>query len=98
MTVSKRTIDLQVAAELDMSQRTVTKATTRFLERVKSELVKNGEVYLQGFGRFKVVQYTTSTKNLTKLAEKRSVEQPPHFKVFFAKAPALRSALKRKHR
>ncbi len=98
MTVSKHTIDLRVAAELDMPQRTVTKATTRFLEVLKHELIKDGEVYIQGLGRFRVVKYTTSTKNLTKLAEKRSVEQPAHFKVFFSKAPALRSALKRKHR
>lgn len=102
---SKVELDLRVAAELGTSQRKVSRITTRFLEEIKQSLVVDGETILQGFGRFRVLEYLGPSANLTKGTGKKgaragriAVEQPTHLKVFFKKAPALREALNQRKR
>lgn len=102
---SKTELDLRVAVELGTSQKKVARITNRFLEEIRRALATDHEVVLQGLGRFRVLEYLGPSANLTKgtgkkgrRAGKIQVEQPVHLKVFFRKAPALRSALKRRKR
>lgn len=100
---SKTELDIKVAVDLGTSQRRVARITSRFLEEIRRALVAEGEVVLQGLGSLRVLEYRGPSANLTKgtgkkgrRAGKIQVEQPVHLKVFFRKAPALRSALKRR--
>jgi nucleoid DNA-binding protein len=102
---SKIDLDLRVAMELELPRRQVAKITARFIEHMRERLVVDWELSLPGFGRLKVLEYQGPSANLTKgtgkkgrRAGKIEVERPVHLKVFFRKAPALRSALKRRQR
>lgn len=103
--VSKTDLDLRVALSLKASHKKVAKVTNRFLEEIRRALVEDREVILQGLGRFRVLEYQGPSANLTTGTGKKghrsgkiSVEQPTHLKVFFRKAPALRSALRKRKR
>lgn len=102
---SKIDLDLRVAVSLGTSQKKVTKVTTRFVDELRRALVEDREVTLQGLGHFHVLEYKGPSANLTRgtgkkgrRAGKIAVEHPAHLKVFFKKAPALRSALKSSRR
>jgi len=93
---NKVELDLNTAVTLQIPGRQVTKITTQFLAELRASLVRDGEVYLPGIGRLLVVR--CGGGSITNLTVKRKVADPTHIKVFFKKAPALRSALKRKPR
>jgi nucleoid DNA-binding protein len=101
--VSKTDLDLRVAVSLRTSHKKVAKVTSRFVDELKRALVEDGEITLQGFGSFRVLEYQGPSANLTRGTGKKGrragkivVEHPTHLKVFFKKSPALRSALKRR--
>jgi nucleoid DNA-binding protein len=98
---TKVDLDLRVAQSLPGSKRTpqrvVTMVTTCFLEELKKALVSDGDVYLPGIGRLYVVEYEKAN-NTNLSTAKVAVGNPAHIRVFFRKAPALRSALKQRKR
>lgn len=102
---SKTDLDLRVSADLGVPQKKVTEITALFLKHIRRALVMEGEVVLPGLGRLWVLQYVGPSTRLTRgtgkkgqRAGKIAVEHPVHLKVFFKKAPALRSELKGRKR
>jgi nucleoid DNA-binding protein len=81
----KSAIDFRVAVETGLSQRTVARVTSAYVEELKRTLATDGTVQIYGLGRLKVVVY-----NRNNHAEKRFRKQ---IVVAFKKGVDLRKYL-----
>jgi nucleoid DNA-binding protein len=93
----KSRLDLEIARDLGVNVREVTPITRAFIEGLRKELAREGEISIEGFGRFRV---TVEARTVTMLqawnGRLRRVAVPHKIKVHFSKSPSLKALLANK--
>ena len=94
----KNDLDLRVASVSGIALRKVTRITAAFIEAIRDELTKEGEVHIDGFGRFRVFAETYGVRQSTNLLNQKEgptevVSVPVKHRVHFSKAQPFKLQL-----
>jgi nucleoid DNA-binding protein len=93
----KSEIDTDIAQEMGLSKKLVSRITGVFIQHVRQALIDDGTVRLDRLGKLRVVHYKGTTRKLTDfnrlLGKTRIVEVPAQVRVHFSKSRSFRDAL-----